>query len=957
MNMATPPAAPAPDVGNMLRHLLWLVAPARDRFPGALVEIAWDNGATGEKNQPKNASLFGLHELDAAAAHAEKMNTQGRNVYVGVTLKKPETPRNKRTKASDFYVGTNVPADVDENAEEVAARLKELGAHAGMTITTGRTPDLRQQKWHLLIEPCDDPIKFKRAFENLVVGAGADRSATGLNRLMRLGGSVSFPPGKKRAKGYVVEQTTLEIDATAGPVRIETFLGLASAVVEAEAREAFTNRTAPAAPRNEHARAEWGARSFFRDVNDAAMKNLPAWVPAVFGADAQFQEGTGGYRIKSERLGRKLEEDLSIHPSGIVDFGVHDIGDQRAGKRTPIDVVMEYGPLYGVTATSVLLAAQWLGAQLGVDPSAWRAKKDAEPQQADEEETKQEDDEASTADSPDPLDDLVERTRSDPRAPFTPETLERLAALKSEDPGEFEALRARLKEVGCRVGALDKAIAVREKRRAAEAKAEETKARAERFKNKRLEADDEVADLLRKFNRKYMVVNEAGKLLVYEPALDPVLKRRYYLTYSFEDFQKMHMNQFAPMLDRCGRLVREAAGKVWLSHKERRQFINGVILDPSGKPVEAGVLNLWQGFGVKPRPGSWRLMRSHILKVNCSGNVEHFDFLMGWMARLVQFPAEQGEVAVIMRGGEGTGKGTLAKALLRILGAHGMAISNAKHLTGNFNEHLRGAVLLFADEAFFAGDRAHVGVLKSLITEPSLTIEAKFRNAMQTPNFVHLMMASNEDWVVPASLDARRFFVLEVSDVHANDHAYFGEIWKEMESGGYEAMLNDLLRHDLSTYNPRRVPVTTGLQTQRQLSLPTSTDWWLSVLHRGYVYKSQLGLEEYFDEWHEIVATEVLYKSYEVHAKTKGERHPMTREAFGKFMKEMGCKHGRPRDIVTGEHVADVLVGYGGSTARKSELIVKERTYGYRIGSLAEARAIFENVTKLTPDWPKEEEN
>jgi hypothetical protein len=126
--------------------------------------------------------------------------------------------------------------------------------------------------------------------------------------------------------------------------------------------------------------------------------------------------------------------------------------------------------------------------------------------------------------------------------------------------------------------------------------------------------------------------------------------------------------------------------------------------------------------------------------------------------------------------------------------------------------------------------------------------------------------------------------------------------------------------------------------------------------HRGYVYKSQLGLEEYFDDWHEIVATEVLYKSYEVHAKSKGERHPMTREAFGKFMTEMGCKHGRPLDIVTGEHVADVSVGYGGSTARKSELILKDRAYGYRIGSLAEARAIFENATKLTPDWPEEEE-
>ena len=207
---------------------------------------------------------------------------------------------------------------------------------------------------------------------------------------------------------------------------------------------------------------------------------------------------------------------------------------------------------------------------------------------------------------------------------------------------------------------------------------------------------------------------------------------------------------------------------------------------------------------LSPSRGSWKRLQDHILNVVCSGNTEHRDWLMGWMARLVQRPGEQGEVAVVMRGIEGAGKGTLAKALLHILGQHGLAISNAKHLTGNFNGHLRDYVLLFADEAFFAGDRAHVGVLKALITEPTLTIEAKFQNAVQMPNFVHLMMASNEDWVVPASLEARRFFVLEVSAAKANDHAYFAAIWAEMEDGGYEAMLHDLLDHDLTFFNHRK---------------------------------------------------------------------------------------------------------------------------------------------------------
>ena len=40
-------------------------------------------------------------------------------------------------------------------------------------------------------------------------------------------------------------------------------------------------------------------------------------------------------------LGRDLEEDLSISPSGVKDFGVHDLDDPRQGKRTPVDLVME----------------------------------------------------------------------------------------------------------------------------------------------------------------------------------------------------------------------------------------------------------------------------------------------------------------------------------------------------------------------------------------------------------------------------------------------------------------------------------------------------------------------------------------------------------------------------------------------------------------------------------------
>ena len=53
----------------------------------------------------------------------------------------------------------------------------------------------------------------------------------------------------------------------------------------------------------------------------------------------------------------------------------------------------------------------------------------------------------------------VEKSGDDPGAAFTPEVLERLVALKAEDRAAFEALRAKLKKAGCRVTALDEAMA------------------------------------------------------------------------------------------------------------------------------------------------------------------------------------------------------------------------------------------------------------------------------------------------------------------------------------------------------------------------------------------------------------------------------------------------------------------------------------------------------------------
>jgi hypothetical protein len=95
------------------------------------------------------------------------------------------------------------------------------------------------------------------------------------------------------------------------------------------------------------------------------------------------------------------------------------------------------------------------------------------------------------------------------------------------------------------------------------------------------------------------------------------------------------------------------------------------------------------------------------------------------------------------------------------------------------------------------------------------------------------MMASNEDWVVPAGERERRYFVLKVSDDKLQDHGWFKAINEQLENGGYEAMLHDLLHHHLGDFHPRQLPRCNDLAGQQALSLGPFDSRWVELLETG----------------------------------------------------------------------------------------------------------------------------
>ncbi|WP_312707556.1 bifunctional DNA primase/polymerase [Stenotrophomonas sp.] len=371
---------------------------------------------------------------------------------------------------------------------------------------------------------------------------------------------------------------------------------------------------------------------------------------------------------------------------------------------------------------------------------------------------------------------------------------------------------------------------------------------------------------LEEMNSQHCVVMENGKFRVFTEEFDPVLGRHFYQRSTKEDFQNLYCNSFVEQVN--DRPTTRA--QFWLKHPKRRQY-KGVIFDPSSD--HDGWLNLWRGWSVEPAPGDWSLLDRLIREVLTDGDPQGHRYVLNWIAAMFQRPSEAAEVAIAFKGAKGTGKGTLGRVLQNIAGAHGLHISSPEHITGRFNSHLQNCICLFADEAFWAGDKSGEAKLKALVTEPTVAYEGKGRDAVMGKNLIHIVMASNSDWVVPAGLDGeRRFAVFEVNDSRKDDHAFFDALNRQLNNGGRAAFLHDMLARDIEGWHPRKdIPQNGALADQKLRGMDPDFAWWHSLLYDGELPG--------YDEDRDWQAGEVevekgdLYDSYLAFARSR-TRHP-----------------------------------------------------------------------------------
>lgn len=395
-------------------------------------------------------------------------------------------------------------------------------------------------------------------------------------------------------------------------------------------------------------------------------------------------------------------------------------------------------------------------------------------------------------------------------------------------------------------------------------------------------------------------------------------------------------------------------GTAWLRHEARRQY-RAVVFAP-GEDGEPDVWNLWRGFGVLPEPGAVSFFLDFTREVICAGDEEAFAYVQGWAAHLFQRPADLPGVALVLRSGQRTGKNTWTEILGRCLGMeYYVELTQSRQLVGQFTGHLAQALLVFANEAFWGGDKASEGALKAMITDANSILEKKGVDAIMVRNFKRLVVGTNNDFPIPRDTDDARFVVLDVDERRKEDWDYFGELRRQLDAGGYAAILHYFLSYDLTDWHPRQIPGVLRLKGWdiKIRSGGSVMEWYLYCLEHGFLWRPERAYPEQGDDGGGAWPTpprEWLKGA----GKAPADYAVLCDRVQGAYA--AWCRF-RQRHVASDNELGQKLIAWGVQKLRPREKGAAYRPYRYAVLPLDEARQAFGRVIGIPPEhWTQYDE-
>ena len=185
-------------------------------------------------------------------------------------------------------------------------------------------------------------------------------------------------------------------------------------------------------------------------------------------------------------------------------------------------------------------------------------------------------------------------------------------------------------------------------------------------------------------------------------------------------------------------------------------------------------------------------------------------FLITWMAHCVQNLGRKMKSAILLFSpAEGVGKTTLYKILRYCIGQAYCSQVQQHQITSQFNGWAQNKLLICAEEIAIKGnyeDRTtSMDKWKYLITEDFIPINTKNDKEFELPNFINLMLFSNNPTPITLTPTSRRFFVWQV-EAMAKSKDHYLKLYEWFEKDGYAMVYDYLMGVDLAGFDPDAPP-------------------------------------------------------------------------------------------------------------------------------------------------------
>lgn len=290
-------------------------------------------------------------------------------------------------------------------------------------------------------------------------------------------------------------------------------------------------------------------------------------------------------------------------------------------------------------------------------------------------------------------------------------------------------------------------------------------------------------------------------------------------------------------------------------------------------PTPPATLNLWRDCTINPIPGDWLFIRQYLLEVVCAGDMGAYRFLILFLAHMMQKPEDKPGIVVVMLGGQGIGKGGFFRLLSAVWQHTTLLVSDINHVIGQFNAQIERSYGICMDEAMFVGDKRSADRFKSVVTEPTVTIEQKHQPRRTIGSYHRFFAASNHAHFAQVDTDDRRFVFLKVSESRKGDTPYWDQFHNAVADPAIlAAIVHDLKNYDISDFNPRMRPKTDAHGDQKVRSLNGFDRYWHEVLDTGIIDVGSVLQPALTWEGTSFVSTHRLMSAWQAYEKQGGYR-------------------------------------------------------------------------------------